>query len=426
MRGPVLLGWLAAALGAGLASAAAAFKDIARDTLPYHREFVLFKSANMPRADKLPNGVAFHSFMVPAVVTTVSGRILAFAEGRRYDNRNLDDVRIVFKRTKDGAKDGAKEGARPEDWEDLQELVLKAGGVWGNPTPVVDGQTIYLFMNWHDREYSQHGRDRLHTGRKTRKVDKSWKGRRHLFLTQSTDDGKTWTEPQDVTKQLTPRRRAWDAVGPGNGIVLLTNEIVVPAMGRNIVGRGPPGVRSWTYKELPGSGPEGTIVQTPNGMLYRNDRGKDEIEYETDRDRLANRYRRVARGDLRHFPPFSLDKELPDPVCAAAMLLYNHADAKEPARVVFLNSADQATRRAMRVRISYDKEAKKFLVNRKLSDAPVVDAGFEGGYSSLTKTADTYIGALVETNFDQTGGTKSDFRAIIWRKFNLSWILHGR
>ncbi|EFY93780.1 extracellular sialidase/neuraminidase [Metarhizium acridum CQMa 102] len=407
MKASVLFVWLTTTLGGSLA--AAVVKDIAKDVPPAHKEFVLFKSSNMAGADKLANGVGFHSFRVPAVVTTSTGRVLAFAEGRRHDNRDLGDVKVVMKRT----KTVNSHGSNPSDWESLQ-VVTKDDGVWGNPTPVVDGPTIYLFLSWNNAKYSRDGEDRLPNGKKTKKVDGSWKSRRHTYLTQSTDDGQTWSEPREMTRQLTPGGRGWDVVGPGNGIVLTSGEVVVPAMGRNIVGKGTPGQRTWSYKRLKGAGAEGTIVQTPDGKLYRNDRaGKDE------------EYRKIARGTLAKFGSFTLDKGLPDPDCAGATLLFNRADDKGPARVVFLNSADKNTRRAMRVRISYDKNAKEYSHGRKLSDAPVSGAGNEGGYASLTKTADSEIGALVETDFDQTGGSKDDYHAIIWRKFNLSWVLHG-
>ncbi|KAK8920312.1 hypothetical protein H634G_02517 [Metarhizium anisopliae BRIP 53293] len=406
MRASVLLAWLTTT--AGVALAAPAVKDVAKDVSPAHKEFVLFHSSNMKGADKLPFAVRFHSFRVPALVTTATGRVLAFAEGRRHNNRDVGDVKIVMKRT----KEVTSHGGNPNDWEGLH-VVTKDDGVWTNPTPVVDGNSIYLFLNWHNAKVSREGDDKLHDGKKTDKINGKWKTRQHLYVTQSTDDGQTWSDPKDVTKHLAPRGQAWDTVGPGNGIVLTTGEVVVPAMGRNIIGQGTPGQRTWTFTMLKGAGEEGTIVQTPDGKLYRNDRaGKDE------------EYRKIGRGTLDKFGKFSLDKGLPDPDCAGATLLYA-GDSKGPARVVFLNSADKNTRRAMRVRISYDKDAKGYTNGRKLADAPVAEAGKEGGYASLTRTADGEVGALVETNFDETGGSKDDHYAIIWRKFNLSWVLHG-
>ncbi|KAJ4213601.1 hypothetical protein NW757_014751, partial [Fusarium falciforme] len=182
----------------------------------------------------------------------------------------------------------------------------------------------------------------------------------------------------------------------------------------NIIGRGKPGKRTWSYQSLKGAGSEGIIAQTPDGKLYRNDRASADDDY-----------RKVARGSLSAVGPFVLDKGLPDPACEASTLLYNKKDANGPAHTLFMNSAHKSSRRHMRVRISYDGDARKFNYGRKLSDAPISGAGFEGGYSSLTKTADRKIGALVETDFYQAGGSGKDHRAIVWRKFNLSWILNG-
>lgn len=330
--------------------------DPAKNAAPYHKGFALFRSSNMAKADKLTNGVGFHSFRIPAVVTTTTGRILAFAEGRRHNNRDFGDVNLVYKRTKTTNSNGEN----PSDWGTLQEVVGKGDGTWGNPTPVVDGTTIYLFLSWNHGDYSQNGGDTLSSGKKTKKINTSWEGRRHIFLTQSTDDGKTWSDPVDMTKQLTPSGWSWDAVGPGIGITLSSGEIVVPAQGRNIVGRGKSGKRTWSYQTLKGAGSEGTITQTPNGKLYRNDRAG-----------AADDYRKVARGFLDAFSSFVLDKGLPVPACEAATLLYNKKDANGPARVIFMNSVHKNSRRHMRVRISYDADAKKFNYGRKLSDAPV-------------------------------------------------------
>ncbi|KAL4894059.1 Sialidase [Aspergillus ambiguus] len=395
-------------LGAALAPVAvAAVDDPAEDATPYHDEFPLFRSANMDSPDKLASGVGFHSFRIPAVVRTGTGRILAFAEGRRHDNRDFGDINLVYKRTKTSSNNGA----RATDWEALREVVGSGDGTWGNPTPVVDGSTIYLFLSWNNGSYSQNGNDELADGTITKKIDKSWYGRRHLLLTTSVDDGDTWSTPRDLTTTLTPDDWSWDAVGPGNGVKLGSGELVIPAMGRNIVGRGTPGNRTWSQQLLSGAGAEGTICQTPDGNLYRNDRAS------------SAGYRIVARGSLdAGFGDFTADEGLPDPACQGSVLAYN-SDA--PARTIFLNSASADSRRSMRVRISYDSDAGKFNYGRKLSDAPVQSAGYEGGYSSMTKTADYKIGALVESDFFNDGTGGGSYRCILWRRFNLSWILNG-
>jgi sialidase-1 len=145
----------------------------------------------------------------------------------------------------------------------------------------------------------------------------------------------------------------------------------------------------------------------PNGKLYRNDRaGKPDD------------YRKVARGDLSSFGAFALDTGLPDPACEASTLLYNLANEAGPARVLFMNSAHKDLRTFMRVRISYDDDAAEFNYGRELKDAPISGIGDEGGYSSMTKTGDATVGTLVEANRD-------GYMNIVWRRFNLSWILNG-
>ena len=96
-----------------------AVDDPAKDATPYHKEFVLFHSANTASPDKLASGVGFHSFRIPAVVRTATGRILAFAEGRRHTNEDFGDINLVFKRT----KTTTDHGDDPSEWEPLQEVV---------------------------------------------------------------------------------------------------------------------------------------------------------------------------------------------------------------------------------------------------------------------------------------------------------------
>ncbi|MDT0346895.1 exo-alpha-sialidase [Streptomyces litchfieldiae] len=404
---------VAAALGIALtllaqpSGAAAAVDDPAASAAQYHREFVLFRSANMSSPDKLSSGVGFHSFRIPAVVTTSTGRLLAFAEGRRHNNLDYGDINLVYKRTRTTTDNGAD----PADWESLREVVGSGNGTWGNPTPVVDGNTIYLFLSWNAGDRSLLGNQLLPDGTRTKPVDATEEGRRRLFLTTSTDDGNTWSTPRDMTSQLTPNGWAWDAVGPGNGIRMRSGQLVIPAHGRNIIGTGTPGNRTWSYQLLNGAGSEGTIAQTPDGNLYRNDRPLGSADY-----------RLVGRGTLNGFGAFSADTALPDPLCQGSVLSYN---LDSPARTIFLNSASTSSRRAMRVRISYDDDARTYTYSRALGDAPVSGAGYEGGYSSMTKTADYRIGALVEADFFNDGTGGDSYRSIVWRRFNLSWILNG-
>ena len=390
--------------------ATAAFANVddpAADKAQSHNEFALFRSANMNGADKLSTGIGFHSFRIPAVVRTKSGRLIAFAEGRRFNDRDFGDINLVYKRTK--STDGV--GKTINDWEGLREVIGAGDGTWGNPAPVVDDDgTIYLWMSWNNGSYSQTGLP-LHDGTPTKPIDDTWEGRRHLFLTYSKDEGETWSEPQDFTKTLTPEGRTWDAVGPGIGIRLTSGELVVPAQERNLIGRGEPGKREWTAQDVPGAGSEGTIVELPNGRLQRN-------------DRKSGGYRMISYGSLADgFGEFKQDTGLPDPGCQGSILSYNRGEDLN--RTIFMNAADAESRRSMRVRVTYADDAGKYNYGRKLDDAPVPNSGYQGGYSSMVKTGDYHIGALVESDFFNDGSNGGSYRTILWRRFNLSWILNG-
>lgn len=136
-----------------------------------------------------------------------------------------------------------------------------------------DGDTIYLVHCWGNGGYSEGGGDSLPDGTITKAFDTTWQGRRHVYITKSTDDGLTWAPSEDMTLSLTPDGWSYDAVGPGHGIQLSSGEVVVAGQGRNIIGRGTPGNRTRSMQVLPtGAGSEGIVAQTPDGKLYRNDR----------------------------------------------------------------------------------------------------------------------------------------------------------
>ena len=79
--------------------------------------------------DRDNTGLQYTCFRIPALVTTSSGRLYAFAEGRRTAGCNdHGDVRIVVRTSDDG-------GAT---WGPIGQVVAEAGHTIGNPAPVVD------------------------------------------------------------------------------------------------------------------------------------------------------------------------------------------------------------------------------------------------------------------------------------------------
>ncbi|MEH1126005.1 sialidase family protein [Micromonospora sp. CPCC 206061] len=379
---------------------------------PAHSERLLFDGGG---SESL-NGITYHSFRIPSLVRTRSNTLLAFVEGRAAANSDHGNINLLYKRSTDN-------GAT---WSGLREVVGAGQGTWGNPTAVVDqsNNKVWLFMSWNPAGYSINGVDG------TTKIT-AWEHRK-VYVSSSTDDGLSFSDPVDMTATLKPRTMAdgdpwaWDAIGPGVGIQTSTGRLVIPAQHRNIYSDDH-GV-TWKVQRITTSGgayqegtSEGTVLELTDGRLMRNDRATSTV-WNTGKRRW------VSRGTIGgSFSTFAPHDTLLDPAMQGSVLRYN---LDSPTRIVFLNSASTVTRTKMNLRISYD-EGRTWPVHRFLSDAPLPDwaalgsgAWAEGGYSSMAKTADYYVGALVEVN-ENTGNSGTSHRSIVFRKVNLPWILNG-
>ncbi len=343
----------------------------------------------------------YHSFRIPSIVKTNNGTLIAFAEGRRWSPSDFGDINVVFKRSTDN-------GAT---WSALGEVAASGAGTWGNPTAVYDWKAgpngrVWLFMSWNDENKTSYG------------SIKAW-GDRRVFSSYSDDHGVTWSSPQDMTNTLLPPGYTWDAMGPGIGIqtnVDHPGRLIIPAYGRNIYSDDHGA--SWQYQLIPGGTDEGTIVELLNGSLMRNDR-PGTTEWNT------AKLRRKSVGSIENgFPGWSTDAALTDPKCEASVMRYN-TDA--PARILFLNPNNDSKRCNMTVRISYD-EGNTWARSRSIYNwntcnyTPITVA--KGGYSSMIKTADYAVAALIEINEDVHNSSTSN-KSIEFHKFNLAWILNG-
>lgn len=409
LSGVVLTGTIIAAVAAAALSvppptpAAADAGDVTLAAAPSHSEKIIFDGGG----GEVLNGITYHSFRIPSLIRTTDNTLIAFAEGRAASNGDFGNINLLYKRsTNDGAT-----------WSRLSEVVGAGQGTWGNPTAVVDRETgtIWLFMN--------------HQPVGSSPVN-SWDDRQ-VWLSHSTDDGVSWSDPVNMSATLKPRTLAdgrswnWDAVGPGVGIQTTVDHpgrLVIPAQHRNIYSDD--NGQTWRVDVMEtASGAameqtgESTVLELADGRLYRNDRPTSGV-WETGKRRWVSTGRIGAA-----FTPFAPASCLLDPLNEASTMRYN-ADA--PARLAFVNSASTETRTKMRIRMS-ENEGQTWSYSRPFSDAPLPLEGGnyrEGGYSSIAKTADFHVGALIEVN-ENTGSSSTSHRSIAFRKVNLPWIQAG-
>ncbi|WP_207515454.1 sialidase family protein [Longitalea luteola] len=340
----------------------------------------------------------YHSFRIPSIVRTNANTLIAFVEGRMSMNKDHGNINVEYKRSTNNGS----------TWSAMMEVVGAGQGTWGNPTAVVDRNTgrIWVFMNWNAANKNIGGTDGYE------KID-TW-GDRKVYYSYSDDDGLTFSTPTDMTSTLLPPNYTWDAIGPGVGIQTSNGTLVIPAQGRNIYSTDHGA--TWRYKLIPGGTSEGAIVELMDGRLMRNDRATTSVWNTAKR-------RWVSRGTIAgSFSTFAPDDVLLDPACQGSIVRYTG----EPDRIMVLNSASTETRCKMRVRISYDGGV-TWPISRKIYDWLTDSEAFaqgKGGYSSMVKTADYTIGALIEIN-ENTGDSENSHRSIEFHKFNLPWMTSG-
>jgi sialidase-1 len=219
----LLAGALCAVLVGSLAQSAAAAAPE-----PFVDQQVLFKAAQEQ---------GYACFRIPAIVRGAGGSLLAFAEGRVDNCGDTGDIDVVVKRSTDGGR----------TWSPLTLVNEGGGDTHGNPVPIVDQVTgrIFLFTTYNA------GRD------DDRPCDTPCE--RTPYLQHSDDDGRTWSEPVDMSAQAKlPEWDWWIATGPVHGIQLTRG----PHAGRLVFG-------------VSGEASDGTRANANDGALvYSDDHGE--------------------------------------------------------------------------------------------------------------------------------------------------------
>jgi len=152
-------------------------------------------------------GQDYHTYRIPALVVSGQGTLLAFAEGRKHGRGDAGEIDLVLKRSLD-------QGA---SWEAMQVVVSEPAMTCGNPCPVVDRETGTIWLPF--CKNLADGDEAMIT---------QGKAPRTVWMTHSTDDGLTWAEPVEITKDVKDPSWTWYATGPTHGIQLRSGRLLIP------------------------------------------------------------------------------------------------------------------------------------------------------------------------------------------------------
>jgi len=336
----------------------------------------------------------YHTYRIPALVISTKGTVLAFCEGRKYGDSDAGRIDLMLKRSFDGGK----------TWGNMQLIAADGDMTCGNPCPVVDKSngTIWLpfckNLGDGDEELVVQG-----------------KAPRTVWITKSTDDGDTWSEPEEITKDVKDHSLTWYATGPGHGIQLENMWIVIPCdhiVGKNyscsdplrshVIYSDDHGVNWKIGGVVVGDGMnECAVVETVNALYIncRNHNGDNKRAYAWSYD------------NGKSFSECLLDETLIEPVCQGSLVRFTCGGHYDKNRILFSNPAS-TNREKMTVRVSYD-ECRTWLVSRVLNNGP-------SAYSDLAIAPDMTICCLYER------GGKHPYEKLTLARFNIEWLSSGK
>ncbi|MBL8825744.1 MAG: exo-alpha-sialidase [Planctomycetaceae bacterium] len=310
----------------------------------------------------------YHSFRIPALVTTSAGTLLAFSEARKSSRSDTGEINVVLRRSSDSGR----------TWQPLIVAAEMGEHTIGNPCPVVDRMTgrVHLLLT------RNHGQDKegeisLGTSREPRTV----------WVTTSDDDGRTWSPLRDISPTTRENDWGWYGTGPGCGIQLASGRLVVPCYHTPAKSRVQSAHSIYsddhgvTWQRGEACGPncgESAVAEAHDGSLVMLMRQHPE--------RTGQRHLAISRdGGVTWTKP---EKTLVDPGCQGSMAKVPAPDDGLRPWIAFANPASDKKRERLTLRLSPDLGA---TWPREL----LLDSG-PSAYSSLSVLADGSLGCLYE------------------------------
>ena len=327
------------------------------------------------------------SFRIPGLVTTNKGTLLGVYDVRYNSSVDLQEyVDVGLSRSIDGGKSWEKMRL-PLSFGEYGGLPKAQNGV-GDPSILVDTKTntVWVVAAWthgmgNQRAWwsSHPGMDLNHTAQ--------------LVLAKSTDDGKTWSKPINITEQVKDPSWYFLLQGPGRGITMSDGTLVFPTQFIDSTRVPNAGImyskdrgNTWKMHNMARTNTtEAQVAEIEPGVLMLNMRD----------NRGGSRAIAITKdlGETWTEHPSSR-QALQEPVCMASLI---HVDAKDNILnkdiLLFSNPNTTKGRNHITIKASLDKGL-TWLPEHQL----MLDEAEGWGYSCLTMIDKETIGILYESS----------------------------
>ena len=327
------------------------------------------------------------AFRIPGLVTTNKGTLLGVYDVRYNNSADLQEhVNIGLSRSTDGGKTWEKMRL-PLAFGEYDGLPSAQNGV-GDPSILVDTKTntVWIVAAWthgmgNQRAWwsSHPGMDLNHTAQ--------------LVMAKSTDDGKTWSAPINVTEQVKDPSWYFLLQGPGRGITMSDGTLVFPTQfidSTRVPNAGimysKDGGKTWKMHNYARTNTtEAQVAEVEPGVLMLNMRDNRKGS------RAVSITKDLGQTWTEHV---SSRSALQESVCMASLISVNAKDnvlGKE--LLIFSNPNTTKGRHSTTIKISMDGGV-TWLPEYQL----LLDEADNWGYSCLTMIDKETIGILYESS----------------------------
>ena len=316
-------------------------------------------------------------YRIPALITAPNGDLLISIDERVPSCGDLkwsEDINIVLRRSEDNGK----------TWMSIERIIdFPLGQSASDPSFILDKVTgtIFMFYNFMDliKEKDVY----------------------YLHVVKSTDNGKTWSEPEDITSQITKPQwhNDFKFITSGRGIQTSTGKLLHCMVnldnGMHVFGSDDHG-ESWKLYDVPISpANESKIVELHDGSWMINSRANNK----------GIRFVHISEDEGKTWETRG-EETLIDPSCNASIIQYDFKKKKKGTPLIFSNAKSGDTRENMTVRISFDN-------GETWSKGKTIYTG-GSAYSTLTVLNNGEIGLCFE---------KDGYKENVFVSFSFDWLM---